>query len=114
MHKSLRTHLDISTANVTDNDLDLLEIDADHDRGPEAPGAVIPNVGYEYGAIIFVLRYDNDAERKEHILAVVNAGYSSAMVAVIQLAWRLDAAMVRLDRDADLCEGLVGCSGECQ
>jgi len=111
MHKSLRTHLDISTANVTANDLDLLEVDADNDRGPDAPGATIPNVNYEYGAIIFVLHYDNDADRKEHILDVVNAGYSSAMVKVIKLAWKLDAAMVRLDRDADLCPDLDDCSG---
>ena len=33
MHPSLRTHLDISTANVTGNDLDLLEIDADRPHG---------------------------------------------------------------------------------
>lgn len=107
MHPSLRTHLDISTGNITENDFDLLEQDAD----AKSPDVTIPNVGYEFGRIIFVLHYDNDTDRKECVLAMVNDGYSSAMVKVIKLAWKLDAAMVRLDRDADLCPDLDDCTG---
>lgn len=99
--KSIRRHLDLSTAHVTKNDMDLL-------HAAESGGtSSMSCCSYAEGVIIFVLHFHDDPETQSQYLADMREEtYSVAMVTLINLAWSLDVDMIRLDRDGGVVEGL--------
>jgi hypothetical protein len=105
---TVRTHLDLSTAHVTQADMNLMADEAVANLDQDGPGAAVPVAVYPYGAILFVLHYhDEPEEREQHLEEVRQAGYSEAVVELIKLAWELDVDMIRLDRDAETRDDLA-------
>jgi hypothetical protein len=96
-------YLDISTAHVTQEDMELLDGWAVSDSLDGAADSHVPVIAsYSEGAICYVPSDLDDAEEAELLgthLAV--AGLSPSFLKVLRLARELDCQLVRLDRDGE-------------
>ena len=98
MTPTICKYLDCSTAHITDNDAQLLELDA------KCLPALAPTlVVYQYTEGFFVFVPDLSGNKlEEHKKNCQDAGYSTHLLNLLDIARQYDCIFLRLDRDGDL------------
>jgi len=86
-------YLDLSTAHVTQKDMDLISFD--YDNNP------VYSYDYEYGSFVFLPDTKSKIEQIELFCDLIEYGYSKSFVKVVKYAKDLDCTMIRLDCDGD-------------
>ncbi|MEX6509193.1 hypothetical protein [Jiella sp. M17.18] len=89
--------LDISTAHLTNGDVELL------DSGDDLP---IDNMAYEHGWIVSTATLMDEETRDEVATELRTAGFSEAFIAAAIAAGRNECWLLRFEADADVEESL--------
>ena len=95
-------HLDVSTLHVTEDDIELLEMDfqrggGEHTKRRVEPSCLIVHSKYPEGFFVYVSDDDGVAANEPECMRMF--GYSAAMIALMALARREYCIYLRVDVD---------------